>query len=91
MNELKQEMQLRWNTHADSYDDANAHGIHSPEEIQRWTRLGYLRFYYRPTMIRRQLKNVTSLSLLKRSLGTAWQMVKQADLGEESTGMEVLG
>jgi radical SAM superfamily enzyme YgiQ (UPF0313 family) len=60
-------------------------------EIQRWARLGYLRFYYRPTMIKRQLKNVTSYSALKRSMSTAWQMVKQADLGEDGTGMEVVG
>ncbi len=60
-------------------------------EIQRWARLGYLRFYYRPAMIKRQLKNVKSWDELKRSMNTAWQMVKQADLGEDSTGMEVVG
>ncbi len=60
-------------------------------EIQRWARLGYLRFYYRPSMIKRQLKNVKSWDELKRSIQTAWQMVKQTDLGEDSTGMEVIG
>ncbi len=60
-------------------------------EIQRWARLGYLRFYYRPSMIRRQLRNVKSWPELKRSMQTAWQMLKQADLGEDATGMEVIG
>jgi len=60
-------------------------------EIQRWARLGYLRFYYRPSMIKRQLKNVKSFDELKRSFGTAWQMVKQSELGEDGTGMEVVG
>ena len=60
-------------------------------EIQRWARLGYLRFYYRPSMIKRQLRNVKSWPELKRSMQTAWQMIKQADLGEDSTGMEVVG
>jgi anaerobic magnesium-protoporphyrin IX monomethyl ester cyclase len=61
------------------------------EEIQRWARLGYLRFYYRPSMVKRQLKNMKSLSEFKRSMAVAWEMVKQADLGEDSTGMEVVG
>jgi radical SAM superfamily enzyme YgiQ (UPF0313 family) len=59
-------------------------------EIQKWTRLAYLRFYYRPTMIRRHLKTVRSGSELKRSMGVAWQMIIQSQLGEDSTGMEVV-
>jgi len=59
-------------------------------EIQKWTRLAYLRFYYRPSMIRRQLKNVQSPGEFKRSLSTAWQMILQNQLGEDSTGMEVV-
>ncbi len=60
-------------------------------EIQKWTRLAYLRFYYRPSMIRRQMKTVQSGAELKRSLGVAWQMIVQNQLGEDSTGMEVVG
>jgi len=59
-------------------------------EIQKWTRLAYLRFYYRPSMIRRQLQNVKSPGEFKRSLSTAWQMILQNQLGEDSTGMEVV-
>lgn len=39
MNELKTEMQARWNTHADSYDTAHAHGIANAEEQARWINL----------------------------------------------------
>ncbi len=60
-------------------------------EIQKWTRLAYLRFYYRPSMIQRQLKAIRSGSELKRSMSTAWQMIVQNQLGEDSTGMEVVG
>ena len=60
-------------------------------EIQRWTRLAYLRFYYRPKMIRRQLERVDSVDQLKRSVSTAWQMLMEHSLGEDSTGMEVVG
>ncbi len=60
-------------------------------EIQRWARLGYLRFYYRPKMIRRQLSKMKSLDELRRSAHTAWQMLREAQLGEDATGMEVVG
>jgi radical SAM superfamily enzyme YgiQ (UPF0313 family) len=60
-------------------------------EIQKWTRLAYLRFYYRPSMVRRQLKTVRSGAELKRSVGVAWQMIVQSQLGEDATGMEVVG
>lgn len=39
MNELKTEMQERWNTHADTYDSAHAHGVSSPAEQERWNKL----------------------------------------------------
>jgi len=60
-------------------------------EIQRWARLGYLRFYYRPKMIRKQLSNMKSVDELRRSAYTAWQMIRQNNLGEDATGMEVVG
>ncbi len=60
-------------------------------EIQRWTRLGYLRFYYRPKMIARHLARMKSFDELKRSARTAWEMLTVRELGEEATGMEVVG
>jgi len=60
------------------------------EEIQRWTRLGYLRFYYRPKMMWRQLRRMKSLDEVQRSVQTAVQMLREHPLGEDGTGMEVL-
>ncbi|MCB9745263.1 MAG: cobalamin B12-binding domain-containing protein [Alphaproteobacteria bacterium] len=60
-------------------------------EIQRWTRLAYLRFYYRPEMIKRRLQAVESSDELARSVRTAWQMLMERRLGEDATGMEVVG
>lgn len=60
-------------------------------EIQRWSRLAYLRFYYRPQMIARHLQRMKSWDEVKRSAMTAWQILAQSDLGEDSTGMEVVG
>ncbi|MED5372545.1 MAG: radical SAM protein [Myxococcota bacterium] len=60
-------------------------------EIQRWTRLAYLRFYYRPSMIKKRLAAVESMDELQRSVQTAWQMVVERQLGEDATGMEVVG
>jgi hypothetical protein len=59
-------------------------------EIQKLTRLAYLRFYYRPEMIARQLRGIKSVAELKRTVQTAWTMVRQSDLGEDETGMEVI-
>ncbi|MCP4918102.1 MAG: radical SAM protein [Proteobacteria bacterium] len=61
------------------------------EEIQRWTRLAYLRFYYRPSMMKRRLAAVESMDELVRSANTAWKMVADYKLGEDATGMEVVG
>lgn len=60
-------------------------------EIQRWARLGYLRFYYRPQMIKRHLARMKSWDEVKRSAQTAWQMLREDQLGEDGTGMEVVG
>jgi len=60
-------------------------------EIQRWARLGYLRFYYRPSMMFRQLRRMKSLGEVQRSVQTAVQMLRHSQLGEDSTGMEVVG
>lgn len=58
-------------------------------EIQRWTRLAYLRFYYRPKQIFRSLSRIKSRDELVRSVQTAVQMlvVNPAD----DAGMEVVG
>ncbi len=64
----------------------------SDAEIQRWCRLAYLRFYYRPKQIGRLLRRVQSREELGRSLRTAWKMlvVDPAERARESAGMEVL-
>ena len=60
-------------------------------EIQRWTRLAYLRFYYRPEMVRKRLAAMETFDEFRRSADTAWLMLKNYDLGEDATGMEVVG
>ncbi len=61
----------------------------SDKEIQRWTRLAYLRFYYRPSQIAKSLKRIKSPEELYRSVRTAVQMLR-VDPASES-GMEVVG
>jgi hypothetical protein len=64
----------------------------SDAEIQRWARLAYLRFYYRPKAIGRALSRVRSKDELVRSVATAWQMLVNAPgrPDDDSAGMEVL-
>ncbi|NOY25376.1 MAG: radical SAM protein [Oligoflexia bacterium] len=63
----------------------------SDAEIQRWTRLAYLRFYYRPKYIARALSRLKSREELIRSLHTAWQMlVTDPGSQHDDAGMEVL-
>ena len=59
------------------------------KEIQRWTRLAYLRFYYRPSQIARSLSQIKSRDELVRSVKTAWQMLVVNP--ETEVGMEVVG
>jgi len=59
-------------------------------EIQRWTRLAYLRFYYRPKYIARAMARLKSKDELKRSLATAWQMLAHDPGAGDDAGMEVL-
>lgn len=60
-------------------------------EIQRWTRVAYLRFYYRPRYILRALRRLKSREELARSVRTAWQMLVEQPGGQgEDAGMEVL-
>ncbi len=64
----------------------------SDAEIQRWARLAYLRFYYRPKAIAKAVRRVKSRDELKRSIATAWQMLVNdpgAQDGDDA-GMEVL-
>ena len=60
------------------------------EEIQRWTRLAYLRFYYRPSQILRSLSRIRSREELSRSVYTAWQMLMKPPQAENA-GMDVVG
>ena len=60
------------------------------EEIQRWTRLAYLRFYYRPSQILRSLSRIRSREELSRSVYTAWQMLMKPPQ-TENAGMDVVG
>jgi anaerobic magnesium-protoporphyrin IX monomethyl ester cyclase len=57
-------------------------------EIQRWTRLAYLRFYYRPRFIARTLSRMRSREEFTRSVKTAWQMLTERP--GDAAGMEVL-
>lgn len=59
------------------------------EEIQRYTRLAYLRFYYRPKQIFRSLSRIKSRDELVRSVQTAWKMLVVNPSTE--AGMEVVG
>ena len=61
----------------------------SDREIQRWTRLAYLRFYYRPKQIARSISRIKSRDELVRSVKTAWQMLVVRP--ETEIGMEVVG
>ena len=58
------------------------------EEIERWTRLAYLRFYYRPKQIVKSLSRIKSVAELNRSVRTAWQMLITNPA--EEAGMEVI-
>jgi anaerobic magnesium-protoporphyrin IX monomethyl ester cyclase len=60
------------------------------EEIQRWTRLAYLRFYYRPSQIFKSLSRMRSKEELSRSVVTAWKMLVNRP-GGDGAGMEVVG
>ncbi len=60
------------------------------EEIQRWCRLAYLRFYYRPKYIARALGRMKSREELGRSVATAWQMLVNDPGSGDDAGMEVL-
>ena len=63
----------------------------SDAEIQRWCRLAYLRFYYRPKYIARAMSRLQSKDELRRSLSTAWQMlVTDPGASADDAGMEVL-
>lgn len=62
----------------------------SDAEIQRWCRLAYLRFYYRPKYIARALGRLKSREELGRSIQTAWQMLVNDPGAQDDAGMEVL-
>jgi len=61
----------------------------SDAEIQRATRLAYLRFYYRPRYVLRALSRLKSGEELVRSVRTALQMLVERP-GEADSGMEVV-
>ena len=61
----------------------------SDADIQYWTRMAYLRFYYRPQYIARSLMRLKSVDELSRSVKTAWQMLINNPTTE--VGMEVVG
>lgn len=61
----------------------------SDAEIKRWTKLAYLRFYYRPKQIYRSLSRIKSRDELFRSVQTAFQMLV-VDPATDA-GMEVVG
>jgi hypothetical protein len=59
------------------------------EEIQKWTRLAYLRFYYRPKYMARAASRLKSYDELKRSAETAIKMLTEP-VDRDDAGMEVL-
>ena len=59
-------------------------------EIQHWTRLAYLRFYYRPQYMAKALGRMKSPEELSRSVRTAWAMLTGGGGGGDASGMEVL-
>ncbi len=60
------------------------------EEIQRWTRLAYLRFYYRPSYVARAMGRMKSAEEVRRSAVTAIQMLTRPAGADGDAGMEVL-
>jgi anaerobic magnesium-protoporphyrin IX monomethyl ester cyclase len=60
------------------------------EEIQRWTRVAYLRFYYRPKYIARALSRMRSRDEFTRSVKTALQMIVAKPHSGGDAGMEIL-
>jgi len=61
----------------------------SEAEVERWIRLAYLRFYFRPSYVARALKRVQSWDELVRSARTAAQMAFAPPDDHDDTGMEV--
>ena len=59
------------------------------EEIQRWTHLAYLRFYYRPKYMLKAAMRLKSSEEFKRSAETAIKMLTQPGT-RDGVGMEVL-
>lgn len=90
---LKQHGRDYWREHIELGTDENIPRPHcdmTDAEIQRWTRLAYLRFYYRPRYIARALSRMKSLDELSRSMKTAWQMIANVPGGGDDAGMEVV-
>jgi anaerobic magnesium-protoporphyrin IX monomethyl ester cyclase len=60
------------------------------KEIQRWTRLAYLRFYYRPSYVARAMGRMKSVEEVRRSAVTAIKMLTSPAGSDGDAGMEVL-
>jgi radical SAM superfamily enzyme YgiQ (UPF0313 family) len=60
------------------------------KEIQRWTRLAYLRFYYRPSYVARAMGRMKSVEEVRRSAVTAIKMLTSPAGADGDAGMEVL-
>ena len=73
MNELKKEMQSRWNEHADSYDSSEAHGLSNPWAIKRWSGL---------------LEGKQGQTLLDVGCGTGFVSLLAAKTGLKVTGVD---
>ena len=73
MNELKKEMQSRWNEHADSYDSSEAHGLSNPWAIKRWSGL---------------LEGKQGQTLLDVGCGTGFVSLLAAKAGLKVTGVD---
>jgi radical SAM superfamily enzyme YgiQ (UPF0313 family) len=62
----------------------------SDEDILRWTRVAYLRFYYRPGYLLRALKRVRTVEEFSRNANTAWKMLLEDPADDVNGGMEVI-
>ncbi len=61
----------------------------SEEEIQAWTQLAYVRFYYRPMFALRAVSRVKSWHEFRRSAETAWQMLVSRPEGQHYQEMDL--
>jgi anaerobic magnesium-protoporphyrin IX monomethyl ester cyclase len=58
-------------------------------EVQAWTQLAYVRFYYRPMFAAKTIARMKSWHEIRRSVSTAWQMLIQRPEGGHYQDMDL--